>query len=410
MADRNWTRRSIEELVDRYMGDKTVAFGAMIRECSPIMLCDGLPCAYDDPNPPAYYIDVGDVDSNGETIAIGHERTVKYYPRLIASYRNYIQICKSRRFQAINYLNDDSRYKYSVGSMEDYGSAAGTLLDANGKEHRFMVLTVPNVCNHEDIKEIIVNCATFLSNPITKNFVIVTSDPVNELTLRTESLIPISYGCPMRLNRTFYVTSDSVFNWPSYGYDHIFTLAGSTDPVNVGEDASDSVYRNRYLWGMNLVDPNHNAGPSAVMISGYVDPWGQIGTIKGHAVDANSGAENFVNYVKNNYEGSIEYIPGDATATRNTLSMSFIMVDDVESQEELEAYAFMLSRWFLDGFHYRGSYKSENQAYHTVPQRGAAHFGVDLPLLKYNSFDYDERNNDNKDNVVVKYNRVVVNV
>ncbi len=408
MADRNWTRRSIEELVDRYMGDKTVAFGAMIRECSPVLLCDGLPCQYNDPNPPAYYINVGDVDSVGETVVTTEHRTIKYYPRLIASYRDYIQLCKSIRYEAINNLNSDSRYKYSVGSHEDYGSAAGILLDSNGKEHKFMVLTVPNVCNHEDIKKIIVNCAAFAEDPISRNFVIVTSDPVNELTLKTEASIALEYALPMRLNRTFYVTSDSVFNWPSYGWDNIFTLGGATNLVDVGEDASDSVYRNRYCNGMNLVDPNHNAGPASLMISGHVDCWGKIGTIEGHAVDANSGAENFVNYVKNNYEGSIEYIPGDATATRNTLSMSFIMVDSVESQEELEAYAFMLSRWFLDGFHYTGYYNSENQAYHTVPQRGAAHFGVDLPMFQYNSW-YDD-SDDNKDNIVVKYNRVVVNV
>lgn len=416
MADRNWTRRSIEELVDRYMGDKTVAFGSMIRECGPIMLCDGLPCPYYDQNPPAYYIDVGDVDSVGETVVTTDYRTIKYYPRLIASYRDYIQLSASVRYSGFNGSGDDFRYKYSVGSHSDRcGSSAGKFLDVDGKEHNFMIITVPNLCNHADIKDIIVNCASYCSDAVNKNFVIVTSDPVNELTLQTEAWRSTSYDAlPMRINRTFYVTSDSVFGWASYGWDHIFNLSGfnyqeSGNYAEVSEnDPMDYTLRNRYYGNYNIVDPNHLVGNLGGLKSGDVEFWGKIGIIGGHSVDANSGAENFVNYVKNNYEGSIEYIPDDATATRNTLSMSFIMIDDVESQEQLEAYAFMLSRWFLDGFHYDGSFFAGNKAIKTLPQRGAAHFGVDLPMFKYNS-EFDDSAY-NKDNIVVKYNRVVVNV
>lgn len=363
MSGRNWTRRSIEELVEQYLRGKkgkggSVSFGCMLSEWHEVKICDSAPTG--DP----YLVTVGNYNSTSETV-----EGSRYYPIASGNTHDYLMALD----QANDYAGNPKRYQVASGTSEGYNpSYSGSFRNANGYIFKFNVLTFSRKCNISDFPAVLAEGPMVRTDGGSRPSVaIVTSDHENERIIA---------GSNARINRTIYIPYHNG-SWREY-YDLL-------SAISIGESvtisSSNGGTYHRKVAGMDLADPTYALFPQDVEAKYPFAIVGGYGT-------ATPGV--FYDYVNQHYGGSIEYNKSDPTKTRDTTCCSIIMMEGPNIPvAEFESYIFMLSRWFLDSATSVGDIQD-------IPQTGSAQYGVDLP---------HKLTGDSGD-IVVKYNRVEVNI
>lgn len=362
MSGRNWTRKSIEELVEAYLRKKkpskggSVSFGAMLSEWHQVRICDSAP------NGDPYLVTIGNYNSSYETVEGSH-----YYPLASGNTHGYLMAD-----DASDYRGNPKRYQVASGTSDGYNpSYSGSFRNSNGDVFKFNVLTFSRKCNIDDFPAVLAEGPMVRTDGGSRPCVaIVTSDHENE---------SIIAGSNARINRTIYIPYHNG-RWREY--------YGLLSAISIGESvtisSSNGGTYHRKVAGMDLADPTYALFPQ------YVDAKYPFSIVGGY----DGGTNVFYDYVDQHYEGSIEYNKTDSTKTRDTTCCSIIMLDNIPSSvEEFETYVFMLSRWFLDSTTRVGDIQD-------IPQVGSAQYGVDLP---------HKLTGDSGD-IVVKYNRVEVNI
>lgn len=342
MSGRNWTRKSIEELVEAYLrGKKRPAPVAgnyiYIRDFRPLRIGTLGRNSYG-------RIDVGYISTTGETIQGGGT----YYPKLTGGATNYIEM--SNFTYKTGYSTwADGRYKVKSGSIVTEASYNGRLVDpANDREIEFTILTVPKEFN---IINLASNCRIACDGlPYDATYgtpaqlgrgklAIVTSDPYNNPN-NTQAV---------KVNRTMYIPAS-----PDQG--NMWSNAGIFPNLKMKSNAAsgNAYYRceldegNEYRY----VDPNdgfYYNQPTDIDSSGYdthsIYSGGKFGYVT--IGSPNTSLATFINAVKNAYDGTLEY---SDSSVRNLNFMTLIFVNCEDT--ELEQFAYILSRWFVDAAHY----------------------------------------------------------
>lgn len=363
---RNWTRRSIEELVAWYLKNKQIGaeFGCMLSEWHQVRVCDSAPTG--DP----YLVTVGNYNSTYETIEGSH-----YYPIASGNTHDYLMAD-----QSADYAGNPKRYQVASGTSEGYNpSYSGSFRNANGDVFNFVILNFSRKCNIDDFPGVIVEGSMIRTDGGARPYgAVVTSDHENERAIS---------GSNARINRTIYLPYHNG-SWRSYYAP--FPIISLGKAITISSSGGGTYHRK--VAGIDLADPTYALFPQDVN-SEY-----PFSIIHGNE----HGEPNALyDYVDQHYDGSIEYNKSDPTKTRDTTCCSIIMMErgfaidpgSSVSAAEFESYVFMLSRWFLDSATSVGVIQN-------VPQVGSAQYDVDLP---------HKLTGDSGD-IVVKYSRVQVNI
>lgn len=389
MSGRNWTRKSIEELVEAYLrGKKRPAPVAgnyiYIRDFRPLRIGTLGRNSYG-------RIDVGYISTTSEMI----QRGEFYYPKLTGGATDYIEM-SNFTYQTNYGVWADGRYKVKSGSIVTEASYNGRLVDpANDREIEFTILTVPKEFN---IANLAGSCrlgcdglppdATY-GTPAqlgSGKLAIVTSDPYNN---------PYNTGA-VKINRTMYISSQD--------YGNMWSNAGIFPNLKMKSNAAsgNAYYRceldegNEYRY----VDPNDGFiynQPTDIATSGLetgsIYSGGKFGYVT--IGSPNTSLATFINAVKNAYDGTLEY--SDNTV-RNLNFMTLIFVKCEEA--ELEQFAYILSRWFVDAAHWETFVRDPINI--KLYQQLVANYGTD------ESYYALSRQSGVPGDPVVKYNKVII--
>lgn len=449
MSGRNWTRRSIEELVEQYLRGKkgkggSASLATSMPELSPIGIMDSEP--YDGDN---YVIEVGDLISTPETVRTITQQDVgtlnfPYYEALQQlGNPAYIYGVNPGNFeptQGTGLASDMSGYEL-VGTAWHYyhryqpaygawsnspaptqygetrkGSYSGCLVLPNGYRVPFTTITIPKlgISNSEDIKKVLLGVYK-TDFELTHITAVVTSDPVNEDYLKELG----SYGPlfpemgPLRINRSIY------FPCRKNGQGEITSRHSEIDFLQYGGRAS--VIRsepvagtttdkfNRILdLGMSgttyVTDPNHlppnDYGDEYTRYGTHFVPSGfRFATAVGKS--RSTATNTFLINAEDSgvhKQGYIQYDANDATKDRPLNCYTLIMVGgspdfDYASREDC---AFVISRMLLDQHTFLDGSTVIGNKVRTYT--GAVAYDTDLPL-----FGIEDPNN-----CVVKYSREYV--
>lgn len=362
MSGRNWTRRSIEELVEQYLRGKkgkggSASFGCMLSEWHQVRICDSAPTGY------PYLVTVGNYNSTYETVEGSH-----YFPLASGNTHDYLMAGDSP-----DYTGYPGRYQPTSGTNEGYNpSYSGSFRNANGDVFNFVILNFSRKCNIDDFPGVIAEGSMVRTDGGSRLYgAVVTSDHENERAIS---------GSNARINRTIYLPYHNGSLRHPY---HMVSILDMGKGITISSSGGGTYHRK--VAGMDLADPTYAVLPQEVT-SEY-----PFSIIKGFELGE---PQELYDYIDQNYAGSIEYNKSDSSKTRDTTCCSIIMLDNTPSSvEEFETYVFMLSRWFLDSATSVGDIQD-------IPQVGSAQYGVDLP---------HKLTGDSGD-IVVKYNRVEVNI
>ena len=363
---RNWTRRSIEDLVEAYLrkkkpsgGGGSVSFGAMLSEWHEVNICDSA-----DGSGGTYTTLVGAYDASPETVEGSN-----YYP--IASGNTHDYLMAYTGFYSAD-VGQPHRYSAASGkAIGNNGSYAGTFRTADGTKIPFTLLTFSRKCNIDQLKYVI---TSGMINTDNTSSVIITNDHQNESGIT---------GSNARINRTVYIPyRNGSFVARNGRYYYNANYLGNAVYTNA---SGGGTYTRKAGDVVNLVDPTYQPSAFKNVADGKYD----FAIVRGRDYEETNP---LFDYIDQNYSGSIEYNKTDATKTRDTVAMSIIFLPSTLSLAEVETYAFMISRWFLDSV--------TGVDIQDIPQVGSAQYGVDLP---------HKLTGDSGD-IVVKYNRVEVNI
>lgn len=361
MSGRNWTRRSIEELVAQYLKNKNTGgeFGCMLSEWHEVNICDSA-----DGSGGSYTTLVGAYDATPETVEGSN-----YYP--IASGSNHNYLMANTGFYSAD-TGQPHRYSAASGkAIGNNGSYAGTFRTPDGTKIPFTILTFSRKCDIDQLTYVITSGMVNTNNT---SSVIVTNDHENERGI---------VGSNARINRSVYIPYHNGSFIAKDGRNYYnANFIGNAVYTNA---SGGGTYTRRAGDVVNLVDPTYQPSAFKNVADGKYD----FAIVRGR----DYGETNAIfDYIDQNYSGSIEYDKTDATKTRNTIAMSIIFLPSTLSLAEVETYAFMLSRWFLDSVSGAGI--------QDIPQTGSVQYGVDLP---------HKLTGDTGD-IVVRYSRVEVPV
>lgn len=436
MSGRNWTRRSIEELVEQYLRRKkaptgSVAFGMMINDYSQIFLMDSLPTGSTGGD---YYIDVGDlaaapeivrtVEIEGETANVYHYEAMQQTGNPNFIYCQDCDIVQTKPFGSAILLELSGWDIYTTplgdihwgpshrwktmsgfyggdgdGNMCRDGSYTGSFLKPDGSKVDFTILTFPQrgLTGYTGLKEVYLGSA--YHSFITGSFMaIVTTDPVNEVGFKQlgtidPALIQAGYEPvmgTMRINRTIYfpVRINIRTNTIAF-YDNVF---GSFFDAGINWESEITL---DLVSGHTVEDFTKQMGfISNIYTDSHYPGVDGHGGNKSHNVTSiwksarivgqdqtSSYAEHTIENMQNDEvhsHGFFQYKEDDPTRDRELCCYSIILLNgDNITTAEYEAYAFMLSRIFFD-------YDSSSWE-NAIVYKGSPEYGVDLPLTNLNS-------------------------
>ena len=453
MSGRNWTRKSIEELVEQYLKGKkgpnySTALAVSMPELSAIGIMDSEPFNGDD-----YVIEVGDLISTPETVRTITKQDVgtlnfQYYEALQQlGNPNYIYGINPYHFTPRNniglppYLSGYEllglswgyyhRYQPAYGAWSntekpaDYGetrkgSYAGCLILPNGFRVPFTTITIPKlgISNSEDIKKVLLGVykTDFEFGDITA---IVTSDPVNESYLKELG----SYGPlypemgTLRINRSIYFPcrkngqgeitsrhSDIEFLTLHKSSSELRSepvTGTTTEKFNRIKESSDSWEGSILVTDPNHLPPNDYGDDYIRYGTHYIDSSFSFATAVGKS--RTTATNTFLINAEDSgvhKQGYIQYDENDATKDRPLNCYTLIMVGDSPEgafdYASKEDYVFVISRMLLDQrTTWDGASIIGNKI--RIYTEGVA-YGTDLPL-----FGIEDPNN-----CVVKYSREYV--
>lgn len=368
MSGRNWTRRSIEELVEAYLRGKVKGGGklypAFVENLKPLILGTTDPDSFGT-------IPVGYLSNSAEG---GMGAFDWYYPKSTASqaYANYV-------VPYFWYGGGSSRYVNISGTFgRDAGpSISGSIMKLGPKDTegfptrvRFQVLIVPKDCIFSYIKKIVVTDAESFVNGC---WCLVTCDPTNEHLHSNEDIL---------LKRTMFIPRRN---------DKVPDISTLPLPVTLINDSyPNNMLKTTGTTGSPILSVNATYlsdayGDTNLYPNYYVESFpGYKSIVSAASLSGTSGARttSFINTVQSDYDGEFEY----EDATRPTNYLALIRIDTASgdsNQLDVEKNFYMISRMILDGYSYYQGIKWNVLGMTALPQYYNEVPVFDTPIKKF---------------------------
>lgn len=384
MSGRNWTRRSIEELVEAYLrGKKRPSSGG-----------DSY-CVYDTD---LFNISANDPFSGGD-ISVGYLNNTYesinnslYYPALSGAPADYIDAAYPTYGQT-----RATQYSGSK-SLEGCGSITGRIIKSGdvNTERPFTILTVPKTCDLTALKKAIIRVGGGQAFG-TGHIAIVTSDFTNNGQSWSNS--------DNRIKRTIYLPetsggslayfdgSGTTVGWTLSTSRAKFVPRSGTEYYITNDDDTVRYTKSGTYIYQSTYPMYHNFG-----ISGEA----YIGTFTPPSANTSKLAQFFTS-VKSAYDGTIEFGYNGIPTVKNLNFLTFIILGEGSGSDyrsEVEKMFFYLARLFVDNNF--SNYKFYND---TKPQprfiSGEPEYGTDIPAFIYGSISTSH---------VVQYNKQSVTI
>lgn len=363
MSGRNWTRRSIEELVEAYLrthvkGSEPVSTGGLVLMKNTVIRDNRQLGGYDPNNYGS--IEAGYLNLQSDT-ADNNLGFTYFSPRTGAN-ANFISIKTSGY----------SRYtEPSNAAPEQEYVRSGMFYDIdNQREVKFSLITLPRTCTPSRLKKIFVasdDCFT-----ATGSMAVVTTDARNEdYTIQGTGKRIINRKIYYSYNMTG--TSLSHVVGSIYTSDEDILLSGSSLQYKLDK------YNNAYR---NFTGDYIPAG-----IGDY--PWtniysDQVIQINGGASSTTTRGYRIFNYAKNYGGGTIDYIENGVTYTRdmNYTTLVAINAGTTLTDADFERYVFAVCRWYLDNRNGAMTMNIDVSANHAIPRvfTGDPTYDEELPI------------------------------
>lgn len=381
MSGRNWTRKSIEELVEAYLRGKKRPVSAekfiYLRDFRELECGTWGRGTYGQ-------FDVGYLNDTPISVGSG-----LYCEKASNGVSDYI---------AMGYMHYQTRYgfwcdprgKYKSGTAGALGSYNGFLVDPDkDQEVAFTILTVPKEFNIANMNAdpIRIACDGFANGNVGNNqylasgkFGIVTSDPINNPGMVRDTV---------KFRRTIYIptTLTSRSFWSNNLITPSMKMKSNATVEGYYRCDLDETSEYRYDDGNNgfFYNPPTDATTNHSLSNG------KFGYATCSTPVTSGELPAFITAVKNAYSGDITY---SNSAVKDLNYMSIIFIDCPD--EDFEPYMFALCRWFLDSFNaYYGFFDIK------MYQKTGPIYDTDLPVGALSRVGIGG-------NSVVKYNKVII--
>lgn len=379
MSDgRNWTRKSIEELVEAYLRGKKQPVSAekfiYLRDFRELSCGTWGRSSYGQ-------FDVGYMKDTPINVGSG-----SYYEKASNGVSDYIEM---------GYMSYQTRYgfwcerrgKYKSGTAGAPSSYNGFLVDPDkDQEVAFTILTVPKEFNISNMNADPIRIAcdgwTGLDNKYLAlgKFGIVTSDPVNN---------PGMVNDTVKYRRTIYIPS--TLSRRAFWSNNLITPL-----MKMKSNASTEGYYRCDLDEVN--EYRYDERNDGFYYNPPSDAWtnhslsnGKYGYAVCSTPVTSGELPTFITAVKNAYSGDITY---SNSTVKDLNYMSIIFIDCPD--EDFEQYMFALCRWFLDCFNaFYGFFDIK------MYQKTGPVYDTDLPIGALSRVGIGG-------NSVVKYNKVII--
>lgn len=330
MSGRNWTRRSIEELVEAYLRGKVkggVNYPTYIRYIKPMIIGNADPDSF------------GRIPVGSLAPAEGGSGDFSWYHPVSQSslaYANYIT-----PFDYFGTGTSACRYEDITGTIgADFGpSVCGCISQVKAKDPQpldtyFRITIVPKECIFSYIKKIVVTEDGVMSDNYGA-WCFVTCDPMNEYASFNNG--------DVKVKRTIYIPSHST---------RLGDVSDVTIPIKHTDRAALNVTSSNYILNVNkeYVNNSFSAGMYPGMENGYaLDSYPSYKCAISPVTSPGGRSNRFVSYVQSNYDGEFE-VNGDTRPT-NYLAIVQISTAPTSSNSALILEKlFMVCRMILDGF------------------------------------------------------------
>lgn len=367
MSGRNWTRKSIEELVEAYLrGKKRPSSTGEESYC--VYDTDLLDISANDPNSGGS-ISVGYLNNTYETI-----NNSIYYPALSGAPADYIDA-------AYETYGQTRATQYSGSkSLEGCGSVTGRIVKSGSvnTERPFTILTVPKTCDLTALKRAIIRVGGGQAFG-TGHIALVTSDFTNNGQSWTDD--------DVRIKRTIYIPelSGSLAYFDGSGTTVGWTLSAASRARFVPRSGNEFYIANnddtvRYTKSGTYIYQTtypmyHNFGISGeAYIGAFTPPY-----------DNTYHLTKFFTSVKSAYDGTIEFGYNGTPTVKNLNFLTFIILGEgtaYDDRSEVEKMFFYLSRLFVDNNFWNYMFYND-----TKPQprfiSGEPEYGTDIPAFIY---------------------------
>ena len=372
MSGRNWTRRSIEELVEAYLRGKKVPSSGGDSYC----VYDVSYCGISANDPVSQSsISVGYLNNTPEIMTSGHS----YYPPLTGAPADYIE-----GGYTVYGQTRASQYSGSK-SLVSGGFVTGKIVKSGGGNNArtFTVITVPKTCTLNNLKNLIVRVGAG-KMPLTGHMALVTSDYANMDAEQINRTMYVAYsgGKPM------YFTGDNEC-WYNYLYGRAIYTPRSGNEYYI-EDANSSARFTK--TGQYISASSYN------MFHNLTDGGATYIAAFRMGESTNTNLNTFFNSVKNNYDGTLTY----GSDTRNLNFLTFIILSDgsaSDDTEEVERQLYYLSRLFVDNIYEDTPFHGSDGKPRFISEKPT--FGTPIEMFIYGYF---------SNNSMVQYNKEYVTI
>lgn len=333
---RNWTRRSIEELVDFYLRKKKatgdVPVPAILTNLIPMVLGNADPDNYGRIMVGAYSSSL--VDNWYRPLSDVSQK----YPHFLEPWAMYGDSEDSSQYPRYDSISGTAGVTYATSATGELVEDGETAI----KTKKFAVMIFPKTCSFEFLKKIVVTSNGFnaISSSIT-HWGMVTCDPINEYNMMDadDALIRRTMYLPLYNDQ---IADGQTVPFPvkldrgSFPYELNMSPLTSTSHLNVNAGVVDNEVRTLSLY------PN--------FITKYPTFRSYLTYNTDMSGTAKTRSNTFVNGVIDGYDGTM--LKDDVTYDMNCIA---IIVVDGSSREEIESDIFKISRLVLDNC-YWGSF------------------------------------------------------
>ena len=319
MSGRNWTRRSIEELVEAYLRGKKLPSSGGDSYC--VFSTDFCSISSNGPDN-NNSIPVGYLNATPETLNGGHS----YYPVLAGAPADYIEGGYS------NYGQTRASQYSGSKSLDGGGFVSGKIVKPGEDAKSFTILTVPKTCDISALKALIVRTGAG-KLPLYGHMALVTSDYANRTcdTINRTMYIASSDG-----STPGYISGDQTcWSSSSYGSAIYVPTSGSTYSIQSYSGSARFTKTNQDISYSSYAMFHNRSNDGISYLSSFLS-----------GIQSSTPLETFFNYVKSHYNGT--FVSGSDTRNLNFLTFIILSGSGSDDSFEVERKLYYLSRLFVD--------------------------------------------------------------
>lgn len=320
MSGRNWTRKSIEELVEAYLRGK-VRPATSGDESFCVFSADFCNISSNGPDN-NNSIPVGYLNATPESLSGGHS----YYPVLAGAPADYIE-------GAYNTYGQTRASQYSGSkSLNSGGFVSGKIVKPGEKAKSFTILTVPKTCDISALKALIVRTGAG-KLPLYGHMALVTSDYANRTC---DAINRTMYIASMDGTKPGYISSDQTC-WASssYGAAVYVPTSGSTYSIRSYSGSARFTKTNQDIRYSSYPMFHNLSNDGITYLSSFLS-----------GIQSSTILETFFNYVKSHYNGT--FVSGSDTRNLNFLTFIILSGSGSDDAAAVERQLYYLSRLFVD--------------------------------------------------------------